>query len=144
MFFRRETPRTPTFDEHIGKLRSLGYTIETDGGATLISKSGLGLTVRQDAQGQPEILESGVLIGKELGLLTDIGYQKVFRTHSGKVVAALAVYLKALHAFVEDVREALGLTSLYNQSLGSTNELHLYDRVEDRDHGVPKRPWETR
>jgi hypothetical protein len=40
------------------------------------------------------------------------------------------------------LKEALGLTSLYNEGLGTTSNAHLYDRVEDRDHGVPTRPWE--
>lgn len=142
MFFRREPVRTPSFSEQTDKLRASGYSIDTLGGLTLVSKGTLGLTLRQNQQGQPEIVEMGILIGKELGLLTDLGYQKIFRTESGKAVAAQAEYLKALHAFVEDVREQLGLPSLYNESLGSTNERHLYDRVENRDHGVPKRPWE--
>ena len=46
---------------------------------------------------------------------------------------ALASQLQALHAFDEDLREALGLTSLYNVSLGTTADEHLYDRLEDRD-----------
>ena len=33
-----------------------------------------------------------------------------------------------------DLREALG-ASLYNQSLGTTSEAHMYDRVADRDRG---------
>ena len=56
--------------------------------------------------------------------------------------AATADQVKALQNFVEDLREGLGIISLYNESLGSTNEVHLYDRVKDRDFGVPKRPWE--
>ena len=145
MFFRRETVRTLSLTEQLDKLRSAGYATESvpDGG-TLVSKGGLGLIVRPDSGGQPEITESGILIGKELGLLTDVGYQKVFRTESGKAVAAQADYLRALHSFNEDIRESLGITSLYNQSLGSTNERHMYDRVENRDHGVPKRAWEVK
>jgi hypothetical protein len=42
----------------------------------------------------------------------------------------------------EDLREGLGLTSLYNLSLGTTSEEHLYDRVVDRDKGAAARPWE--
>lgn len=142
MFFRRETPRTPSFDEYLSKLRSAGYTVETASGATRVSKNGLGASVKPDSNGHPEIVEYGVLLGNEFGLLTDVGYQKVFRTESGKAVAAQAAHLKVLHCFIEDLREALGLLSLYNESLGSTNQRHLYDRVEDRDHGVPKRAWE--
>ena len=56
--------------------------------------------------------------------------------------AALASELKAVHAFQEDLREALGLVSLYNESLGTVSTEYLYDRVQGRDRGVPKRPWE--
>jgi hypothetical protein len=50
--------------------------------------------------------------------------------------------LKLIHNFQEDLREALGLTSLYNESLGTVSNQYLYDRVVDRDRGVPVRPWE--
>jgi hypothetical protein len=40
------------------------------------------------------------------------------------------------------LREGLGLTSLYNEALGTVSTQYLYDRVKDRDHGVPKRAWE--
>ena len=42
---------------------------------------------------------------------------------------------EALHEFDDDLREGLGLTTLYNQALGTTCDDHLYDRVEDRDAG---------
>ena len=70
------------------------------------------------------------------------GFQKIFRAPSGRRTPALAEHLQALHAFREDLAQALGLTSLYNEGLGSTNESHLYDRVQDRDSGPRPRPWE--
>ena len=54
----------------------------------------------------------------------------------------LAEELKGVHEFQEDLREALGLESLYNESLGTVSTQYLYDRVKDRDRGAPKRPWE--
>ncbi|HEU5399797.1 MAG TPA: hypothetical protein VFU86_00495, partial [Terriglobales bacterium] len=53
---------------------------------------------------------------------------------------------KALHSFTEELKEALGLTSLYNESLGTVSESYHYDRVKDRDlpeQSRPKRPWEA-
>ena len=50
--------------------------------------------------------------------------------------------LQALHAFEADLKEKLGLTSLYNEGLGTVSTLYQYDRVKDRDRGVPKRIWE--
>ena len=44
---------------------------------------------------------------------------------------------------VHHLREGLGLTSLYNEGLGSVNANHLYDRVKDRDTRHEKKPWEV-
>ena len=66
------------------------------------------------------------------------------KTASGKQLPALAPQLKALHAFDEDLREGLGITSLYNQSLGTTCDDHLYDRVKDRDAVAHGHPWDKR
>ena len=45
------------------------------------------------------------------------------------------------HAFVESIQLALGQTRFYNDGLGTTNEKHIYDRVEGRDHGPSPKPW---
>ncbi len=57
-------------------------------------------------------------------------------------VPATADDLNALHNFEEDLKEALGQKSHYNESLGTVYTFYQYDRVKDRDHGVPKRAWE--
>jgi hypothetical protein len=51
-----------------------------------------------------------------------------------------------LQQFSEEMKEALGIPSLYNESLGTTSDSYHYDRIKDRDEPVverPKRPWET-
>ena len=78
----------------------------------------------------------------EIGALVDGGFQKFFQTPSGKRRPALASDLRALHNFQEDLKEALGLTSLYNEALGTVSTYYQYDRVKYRDQGVPKRAWE--
>ena len=50
-------------------------------------------------------------MGGEIGSLVDGGYQKFFRTPSGKTKPALASELKALHDFEEDLKEGLGQES---------------------------------
>ena len=75
-------------------------------------------------------------MGNELGFLVNGGYQQFFVTPSGKKRAALAEQLKALHDFQEDLKEGLGIESLYNTSLGTISDQHLYDRVEQRDQGI--------
>ena len=85
---------------------------------------------------------AGIAMGDEIGALVDGGFQKFFRAVSGKNRPALADDLKVLHEFEEDLKEALGQESYYNQSLGTVSTFYLYDRVKDRDRGVPKRVWE--
>ena len=144
MFFRREKPIVHTFSDRLADLSSAGFqTQPLPNGRTLVTRKGVGAEITDSADvDKVNVGRAGVLVGAELGQLTDVGYQKVFLTPSGKKVAARAEYLRALHDFTEDLREALGQVSFYNQGLGTTNELHLYDRVEDRDGGVPRRPWE--
>ena len=138
MFFRRVKPQQITFDDRIESLRKAGFEIQSQpDGSRRVVKGGCAAAIAGGL-----CTSSGMLLGDEIGILTDLGYQKVFQTPAQKRLPAQANHLKALHAFEEDLREALGLISLYNQSLGTTNESHVYDRVEHRDHGVPHRPWE--
>jgi hypothetical protein len=92
--------------------------------------------------GKVKVGKAGVLVGSEIAHLVNGGYQMFLRTPSGKELPALAPQLKALHAFEEDLREGLGLTSLYNLSLGTTSDDHLYDRVEERDAPRHAKAWE--
>lgn len=144
MFFKRERPRILSFSEQMSELRGKGYTVDAKPAGTLIRKGGFAALAREGADGKPEFVETGLAIGEEVAVLTNLGYQMIFMTGGGRKTPALAEHLKGLHDFVEDLREELGLTSLYNQSLGTTNEKHLYDRVEDRDTGAAPKPWERR
>jgi hypothetical protein len=145
MFFRREKSADVSFSERLDVLRKQGYAVSDQGGKSLVtSKSGCAALLQSGPDGKPEIMRAGVQVGKEIGVLVHGGYQMFFRTESGKVVPALAEKLKAMHAFDEDVREAMGLKSHYNESLGTTCESHLYDRIANRDHGVPVRAWERK
>jgi hypothetical protein len=63
---------------------------------------------------------------------------------NGQRLPASAEQLHNLHEFEEDVKEALGLTSLYNTSLGTTTPSHHYDRVDNRDIGRQPKPWEKK
>ena len=141
MFFRREKPRQVTFSDHLDVLRSAGFTVESTGGATRVSR-GRCAAVIEDGGAAPRVDRAGVLVGSEIGYAVHGGYQSFVRTASGKTETLLARDLTALHAFEEDLKEALGLESLYNESLGTTFDRHMYDRVEDRDAGQ-KKPWEA-
>ena len=143
MFFKREKELSLSFGGHMDQLRGAGYNVqEVEPGLFRASQGNLAAVLQVLPAGGPSILDCGLLIGQEVAGLTDIGFQKIFLAPSGKRTPALADHLKALHAFKENLGEALGLTSLYNQGLGTTNEKHLYDRLEDRDKGPAKRPWD--
>jgi hypothetical protein len=64
--------------------------------------------------------------------LVDVGFQKFWRTPEGNDTPVLAEDLSQLHAFEEDLREALGLVSLYNtwliRCLGMNSALRLISR----------------
>ncbi len=143
MFFRRERPKTPTFAERLDALRRAGFEVASlPVGIVRVSRGGTAVELREENGIVRPVSPAGVLIGEEIGALVDGGFQKFFRSPSGKKRPALADDLKALHAFEEDVAEALGKESYYNQSLGTVSTFYLYDRVKDRDRGVPKRAWE--
>jgi len=127
MFFRRERPKAVTFSDRLETLRRSGFTVTPEGSAWRVAR---GAAVATVAEGRVD--RAGILLAGETARLVDGGYQKFFRTPSGKQKPALASELETLHDFEEDLREALGLTSLYNQSLGTESTYYLYDRVKGR------------
>jgi hypothetical protein len=143
MFFRRDNPKPPTFAQRIDKLRSAGFSVTPrNGGVVRVERGGYGVDLRDDNGAPQAVGGSGIVVGDEIAVLVDGGYQKFFRTPSGRKLPALAEQLKALHDLDEDLKEALGEESYYNESLGTVSTLYLYDRVKDRDRGVPRRVWE--
>ena len=143
MFFRRERPKTITFEQRMEELRKTGFIVAPQpDGRILVSRNGYAARLENNA-GAPNVVErAGIQTPGGIGKLVDGGFQKFFLTPDGRKKPALAAELKGIHAFQEDLREALGMTSLYNESLGTVSTQYLYDRVQDRDRGVPKRAWE--
>jgi hypothetical protein len=143
MFFRREKPKHLTFDERLAVLKDVGFASRKEGsGRAVVSKLGCAAVLEDNGDAPPNVGKAGIQVGEEIGYMVHGGYQMFFRTPSGKKIAALAEHLKALHDFQEDLKEGLGLISLYNTSLGTTADQHMYDRVASRDKGEPRRPWE--
>ena len=143
MFFRRQHLENPTFAERLEKLRNAGFTIAPlAGGVVRASRGGCAVDLK-DQNGTVAIAAgAGMAQGSEIGALVDGGFQKFFETPSGGKKPALADDLEALHDFEEDLKEGLGQESYYNESLGTVSTFYLYDRVKDRDRGIPKRVWE--
>jgi len=149
MFFRREPVKNLTFDDYMKAARAAGFRVESAGGKTRIERKGVACFAEDggkdlDGRTVPRFtVRAGLVIGTEIGTLTDGGYQKFFVTPSGKKAPALAENLMAIHNFQEDLREALGMTSLYNEALGTVSNKYLYDRVEGRDKGTHNKPWQV-
>jgi hypothetical protein len=139
-----------TFDEAVNWLRSNGFELlEAPGTANRIflKKYKCSAAIEKTEKGGVKIFAyPGNLIGGEIAKLVDRGYQKFLKT-SKMEIAATAEHLKALHSFSEELKEAIGAASLYNESLGSVSESYTYDRVKDRDlpdSARPKRPWQRK
>ncbi len=125
------------------RLRQAGFTVTPLAGGVMRVARGECAADLKESNGSVEgVGRAGIQIGSEIGALVDGGFQKFFRAPSGAKRPALAEQLKALHGFEEDLREALGQESYYNESLGTVSTFYLYDRVQNRDCGVPKRVWE--
>jgi hypothetical protein len=138
MFFRRVRVAEPSFEQRIENLKQWGFLVEPQpDGSVRVRRDGCVALVRRLADGKPAVERAGWRLGEETAVLADGGYQKFWLAPSGRRQPALAAELSALHDFEEDLREALGLVSLYNTSLGTVNALHLYDRLKGRADGAP-------
>jgi len=153
MFFRRERIKIKTFDDYLTAARSAGFRVESAGGKTRLERNAGDVVVASlvergsDPEGNETprfAVRAGIAVGDEIATLTDGGFQKFFVTPSGKRMPAQAYQLTAVQNFQEDLREAFGMTSLYNESMGTVSNQYLYDRVEGRDKGTSHKPWQVR
>ena len=138
-----------TYEDAVAWLRSNGFDlIEAPGAQTrvFLRKYNVSAAIQKTDDGGAKIFAyPGYMIGSEISKLVNRGYQQFLKTTKTEV-AATADHLKALHQFAQELKEALALPSLYNESLGTVSESYQYDRIKDRDQpdvARPKRPWET-
>jgi hypothetical protein len=144
MFFRRKLPKETTFADRVDRLRSAGFTLENlPDGRVKVSKHGVAAIIGDEGANQPDIERAGIVVGEEIAALLSGGYQMFLQTPSGKRMPAMAEQLKALHQFEDDLKEALGVTNLYNTSLGTVSRTHSYDRVAGYSKPEP-RPWDKK
>jgi hypothetical protein len=139
----------PTYDEAVVWLRDHGFDILDAPGTqnrVFLKKLNVSAAIEKADDGSTRVFaRPGYLISGEISRLVDKGYQKFLKSSKAEVPAT-ADHLKALHQFSEELREAIGGVSLYNESLGTVSDRYMYDRVEDRDlpqSQRPKRAWET-
>jgi hypothetical protein len=118
------------------RLRAAGFEIrEQGGGRYLVSRAGCGAVLLDSGTGLPQVaVRAGLLQGVEIAHLLDRGFQK-FWQHGDRNRPARAAELQALHQFDRDLRAALGVTTLYNEALGTVSSTYVYDRLEGREPG---------
>lgn len=144
-----KTIEARTYEEALAWVRDHGFDV-TDAPGTnsrvFLRKYNVSAAIEKTADDGVKIFAyPGYLIGSEISKLVNKGYQQFMKTSKAEVPAT-AEQLKALQSFSEELKQALGLPSLYNESLGTTSEAYQYDRVENRDQATadrPKRPWEV-
>ena len=101
--------------------------------AIQVRKYGCAAEIAPAPDGTVEIVtRPGWLLNGEIARLLDRGYQKFLKT-SKMEIPATADHLRAIHEFTEELNEAIGATSLYNQALGTTSNVYNYDRVQGRE-----------
>ncbi len=143
------TSEPRNYEDAVNWLRDHGFDlIEAPGtqGRVFARKYNVSAAVQKDGEDGVKIFAyPGYVIGSEISKLINRGYQQFLKTARTEVPAT-ADHLKALQQYTEELKEGLGLPSLYNESLGTVSEAYQYDRVVDRDKAAterPKRPWEV-
>jgi hypothetical protein len=138
-----------SYEEALAWLRDNGFDVTDAPGTTarvFLRKYNVSAAIQKTGEDGVKIFAyPGCLIGSEISKLVNRGYQQFLKTSKNEVPAT-ADQLKSLQTFSEELKTALGLPSLYNESLGTVSESYHYDRVADRDKPAvdrPKRPWET-
>ena len=142
-------PQPRTYEEAVDWLRQHGFDVLEAPGTknrVFVKKFTCSAAIEKADDGTTRVFaKPGYLIHGEISRLIDKGYQKFLKTSKAEVPAT-ADHLKALHQFSEELREATGAVSLYNESLGTVSDRYVYDRVEGRDLPEAQRPqraWEA-
>ena len=129
----KKKSRTSRLDETLDLLRGQGFEVTPEKEGVLVSKHGAGAVLVAGAAGTPEFgVRPGAVVRGEVARLVDRGYQKFIKTSQFELPAS-AQQLQAIHVFSEELKELTGGTSLYNESLGTTSDLYVYDRLKGRD-----------
>jgi hypothetical protein len=139
--------RKPNFDQTLERLRAHGFdgspSTEVAGGV-LVSKHGAGAVLVAAADKAAAFAVCpGALVGGQVARLLDRGYQKFLQTPQFELPAT-ASQLHAIHRFSEELKQVTGAIDLYNESLGTTSDLYVYDRLKGREAALPDahRPWD--
>lgn len=106
-----------------------------EAGARRVSKYGCAAEIAPDpGKNLPVRLltKAGWVLNGEVSRLVDHGYQKFLETAKLRIPAT-AEHLRAIQRFDQELRNATGALSLYNESLGTTSDVYTYDRLKGRE-----------
>jgi hypothetical protein len=141
------------FDEMLDALRAQGFEVMPFTGVPngmQASKNGVAAVIvpgetdaKWESGGGKLAVTPGLLVRGEIARLLDRGYQKFIRTSKFELPAT-AQQLHAIQDFTEQLNLVTGALGLYNEGLGTTSDVYLYDRVRGREDEKPKAPgpWE--
>jgi len=128
-----------SFDEVLSALGSQRFDVAAvhegpgaKAGALRVSKYGCAAVISGQKTGPIAMLaRPGWVLGGEISRVLDRGYQKFLKT-SRVEIPATAEVLQAIHDFSQELDQITGEMELYNEALGSTSDVYLYDRVAGR------------
>jgi hypothetical protein len=122
----------------VESLSSKGFLVRSSGGVVRIEKYDCGAELRKAARGDFEMTEIPcVMWDGQFARLWDAGYQKFLITHDKKKLPVRVNQLANLRRFNEEMRTALCVPTYYNEALGSTCHVTVYDRLKGRSGDVP-------
>jgi hypothetical protein len=144
----KKTPKR-TFDDVLAMLGNQRFDVAgaregasrpagTTSGTVRVSKYGCAAEIAPGS-GAPVMMvhKPGWVLGGEISRLLDRGYQKFLKTAKLEIPAT-ADHLRAIHQFAQELDVATGETELYNEALGTTSDVYLYDRVAGRPDTAPR------
>ena len=134
--------RKPNFDQTLETLRAHSFDVAPStevAGGVLVTKHGAGAVLVAAADKAAPVayaVHPGVLVGGRVARLLDRGHQKFIKTAQLELPAT-ASQLHAIHRFSEELKQLTGDIDLYNESLGTTSDVYLYDRLKGREAAQP-------
>src|SRR3984893_12490680 len=122
----------------IESLAALGFTVGSTRGVVRVEEYGCGAEFRKGTDGLYKMtIAPTVMLKGQFTRLWDAGYQKFLLTDEGLKLPALAMHLRNLRKFNEELRTALGVPTFYNEALGSVSQVSVYDRAKRPKGAVP-------
>ncbi|MFY9752657.1 MAG: hypothetical protein WBS18_00755 [Candidatus Acidiferrales bacterium] len=122
----------------VESLSAKGFLVRNSGGVVRIEKYSCGAELRKTPRGEFQMTKIPcIMLQGQFTRLWDAGYQKFLLNHEGRKAPARAIQLAELRRFNEELRTALGVPTYYNEALGSTCHVTVYDRVKGRQGDVP-------